>query len=146
MWEVEVYNGEYFLTWTNICNRKHQLYQGTGSFWGSFFPVWFMLDRCKNHLKYSCVKKRTHRHFHDFHLALYLCHYKTCFCGMHNQGAEHLAKSCYSKMSMKLNMIVVIFLKKKQKTPQKSQPNKQLDNIMTSNNTHCEWYMLKWWL
>lgn len=68
-----------------------------------------MPDRCENHLKYSCVKKRTHRHFHDFHLALYLCHYKTCFCGMHNQGAEHLVKSRYSKTSIKLNMIVVIF-------------------------------------
>lgn len=98
-------------------------YQGMGLFWGSFFHVWFMFDRCKNHLKYSCVKKRTHRHFHDFHLALYLCHYKTCFCSMHNQGAEHLLKSCYSKMFIKLN-IIVVFLN-----------NEQLDNIMTSNNT-----------
>lgn len=42
---------------------------------------------------------------------------------MLNQGAEHLLKSCYSKTFTKLN-IIVVFLN-----------NKQLDNIMTSNNT-----------
>lgn len=60
-----------------------------------------------------------------------LCDYKTCFCGMHNQGAEHLVKSCYSKMSVELNIIVVFpfffFFN-----------SLQLANIMTSNNTVSE--------
>lgn len=101
-----------------------------------FPPFDLCLTDAKNpQFKYSFVKERTQRHFHDFHLALYLCHDKTWFCGLHQQGAEDLEKSCNRKVSIKINMIVLfffffLFIK----LP------KQRAGCMTSSNTHCEWH------